>query len=576
MEITYTELLKLNRQFKLSARTDVYNVSVLSNIVVNQITPFIEYELQREKINAIVTCGNYDNIIQDSNQVVDSKLVIIFWELCNLIEGLQYKANVLNKNETEGIINKAKSEIDLVFGNLKSHNLVIINSFSTLLFNQFFLKKNNFDYICAELNDYLETKSQSNIIIIDIDKIIARISISKSSDFRSFYSSKALYTVDFYKEYSRFITPIILSLFGKSKKALIFDCDNTLWHGILGEDGEKGIQMSSSDKKGVYFEEIQYLAKNLASKGVIIGINSKNNEVDVDAVLKGHNDLTLREDDIIIKKVNWNDKASNLKQIATELNIGEDSIVFVDDSDFEINLIANYIPDVLPIQVPRNLHEYPAAIRKAFDLFYNIKETSDDKTRLESYKTAILRRGIQSAFNDINSYLKSLELTIRLYYDEASHVDRIAQLSQKTNQFNLTTKRYTAAEIESFVTSTDYLTFAIEVKDKFGSFGITGTAVIQIKEDTAVIDSFLMSCRILGRNIEFKFLDSIITHLKSINVQTIYSKYIPTSKNHQVKDFFKEAGFSVMTRHEHAIEYILKTEDYTSKDVEYINVIYEK
>lgn len=572
MEVTYTEMLKLNSEFKKNAKSESYNVAVLSNIIINQFCPFLEYELQRAEVNAVVSSGNYDNIAQDSEVCKDQALIIVFWELCNIIDGLQYKANVMTPNETQALLDKVTSEIDFVFQNLKNSRQIIINKFSTLIFNHHFLRSNNFDLICKQLNAYLEKNAPQNTVLIDIDKIIAKTSIQKSVDFRNFYSSKALYSTDFYRTYAKYIKPVVFSILGKAKKAVIFDCDNTLWAGILGEDGELGIQMSSTTKKGVYFEEIQYLAKQLAKKGIVVGLNSKNNDHDVDKVLSTHSDIRLSDKDIAIKKVNWNDKVSNLTQIASQLNIGIDSIVFVDDSDFEVNLVKEYLPNVTALQVPKQLYLYPELIRDHFDVFYNIKETEDDQKRIDTYKTQSLRDDFKAEFVSIEDYLISLKLEMRIYIDDLQLIDRMSQLTHKTNQFNLTTKRYTVTEVDGFVNSNDYITFAFDVKDRFGAFGIVGTSFIEIINDIAFIDTFLMSCRVLGRNIEFSFLNEILKHLKEIGIVSVKALYVETNKNAQVSHFYERAGFDIEGKEGQQATYSLSLNNFTENKITYIKI----
>ena len=219
----------------------------------------------------------------------------------------------MKDDKIEEIIKKVKSEIDIVISNMKHTSLILINKFSSMIFNYQNLKPNKLDEIKDELNSYLEKQalSNSNIILIDIDKVLAKTSIYKSIDLRYYYSSRVLYAVQFYKEYSEYIKPIFLSANGKSKKALIFDCDNTLWKGIFGEDGFDGIEMSGKSHHGAIFEEIQSIALELNKKGVIIGICSKNNPHEVDEVINKHPDMKIRDENISIKKINWGDKVSN-------------------------------------------------------------------------------------------------------------------------------------------------------------------------------------------------------------------------------------------------------------------------
>lgn len=576
MELTFSEILRFNQEFNKANAQPNYFIKIISNVTVNQLCPVMKYSLISKGINADVSVANFDNVVQDSLEFNTSDLVILFWELCNLLDGFQYKSNTLNSDELDQVIQRFKNEIDLVFNNLNNTKLVLVNKFSTQLFNYKLLKTNNFDIVCEELNKYLTTKTRPNIIIIDIEKIYFNISIDKSVNLRDYYLSKSLYTVEFYKKYSQFILPIISSILGKSKKALILDCDNTLWNGILGEDGEDGIEMSGASRKGVYFEEIQYIIKDLVNRGIIIGLNSKNNEADVDQVVKSHPDFVLKSEDIVIKKVNWQDKVSNLKDIARDLNIGIDSLVFIDDSEFEINLVNKMLPEVFTIKVPKTLHEYPEVLRSNLSQFYNLTETDDDKKRIKSYLLQSIRETEKVQFSNIQEYLESLDLEITVFENSSKLTSRLAQLTQKTNQFNLTTKRYLDVEVEDIINSDKSIAYAINVKDKFGDFGVTGLAFVHLANQEANIDSLLMSCRVLGRNIELKFLDEIVNDLKLKGFHTIYATFVPTIKNGQVKDFYDEFGFTLLEEKDGTKEYILKPANYESKKINFIKVHNER
>lgn len=560
INMKYSEIIKENKKLEQNKKPK-YQIAILSNIMVHQSKEICEYSLRQNSINAEVALGDYDNIVQDSLKYQNAHSVLIFWELWNLIDGLQYKIESLSDDEFSAVIDKTKHEMDIVFHNLSNVSLVVVNKFSSLVFNHFSLKQNRIDILMNELNQYLATKK--NIILIDIDKVIASISIEKSIDLRYYYSSKTLYSIEFYKKYFDYIKPIFLSANGKVKKALIFDCDNTLWKGILGEDGFEKIKM---------YKEIQYLAIQLSKKGVIIGLCSKNNPQDVDEVLEKHPKMILRDENIVIKKVNWEDKATNLKSIAKELNIGLDSIVFIDDSDFEVNLIKEELPMIEVFQVPNKEYEYAMMIRDILNLFYNPKETKEDLEKVKMYKAQIARTEAKQSIVNIDDYLKSLELCITLYIDDINEVARISQMTQKTNQFNLTTKRYTEIDIENFIKDKNKMVLAIGVGDKFGDNGIVGLAILEYQNNLAIIDTFLMSCRVLGRNIEYKFMDIIIDILESKGVEKIKSNYMKTLKNEQVSDLYDRYGFEIIEKSDEEIRYRILIKDYKNKNLDYIGV----
>jgi FkbH-like protein len=559
----FQEIIVKNRELEDCNNGSKYKITILSNIMVHQSKEICEYFLRMESINASVSLGGYDNIVQDSkkNQNQNENVVLIFWEACNFVNGLHYKIDSLSQLEFQNIEEKIKAEIDLVLFNLKDIPLILINRFSLLIFNHFSLAKNRADQMIKNLNAYLEEVSSKNMKLIDIDNVISRLSIKSSVDLRYYYSSKTLYSISFYKKYFEYIKPIFLAETGKIKKALIFDCDNTLWKGVLGEDGFSNIRM---------YQEVQYLALKLAQKGVIIGLCSKNNPQDVNNVLTNHPDMILKDDDIIIKKINWNDKVSNLRSIAKDLNINIDSMVFIDDSSFEIELVKKELPEVISFQVPSKEYDYGLMVREVSNLFYNSSETKEDIQKTKIYKEQFKRSIDKERSGNIESYLESLGMILTVYIDDLSHSSRIVQMTQKTNQFNLTTKRYAKNEIEGFIKDKNKIVISISVSDKYGDNGITGLSILNI--DNYEIDTLLLSCRVLGRNIEYKFIDVIVDIAKNKGITRLNSKYIKTTKNQQVADFYERCEFIKTGEVNGNSQYNLHFSNYKRKDIKYIKV----
>ena len=384
-ELKYSTILKRNKELAKSLDSKKYKIKILSNSTINLIKEIFEYQLREGGVNASVTIGNYDNIVQDSSSCGKYNAVIIFWDLFNVIDNFHYKSELSEESFLEEIFNRIKYEFDIISKNLKNNSLVIMNKFNSFPFSYSQLKNTGMDNLAKKLNDYLISIPDSNFQFINTEKIVSRIGLEKSFDMRYFFSSKSLYTIDFFKSYVNHVKPIIFSATGKTKKALILDCDNTLWNGILGEDGFDYIEMSDETKNGAIYSEVQSTILTLNSKGILLGICSKNNENDVKEVIQKHPDMKLKEKHITINKSNWNDKATNLKEISEELNIGLDSIVFIDDSAFEVNLIREKLPEVLVLQRPENLYNYPKMIRDNMDLFFNLSFTEEDKKKIEMY-----------------------------------------------------------------------------------------------------------------------------------------------------------------------------------------------
>jgi len=576
--MNFSEIIKENNHLgnKLSLK-EIINIRILANISLNQLVPVIEYSLRVKGLNAKASIGDYDNILQESSLTTPNQIVIIFWELSNLIDSFYYEIENADEEYFQLYLNKVKGELNLVFEKLSNSKLVLFNKFSHFAYTSNTIKVGNFEKFVNDLNHFLSLKLPKNFVLIDIDKSLTNNSLESSIDWRGFYTSKSLYTVSFFKTYSKFISPIILSIFGRAKKAIILDCDNTLWKGVVGEDGTEGIGLSDKDKNGIYFKEIHLLAKYFAKQGIIVGLCSKNNSKDVDEVFLSRKDFKLLDSDVLIKKVNWNDKATNLKEMAKELNIGIDSFVFIDDSEFEINLINDKLPEVFSITVPRNLFEYPKLINDNKDLFYSINVSEEDKSRLKMYKQNQERESDMSSFLDIEDYLGSLDIKLKIESKPLESIERLVQLTQKTNQFNLTTKRYTIGEMEYFYNSNNWYVYSLEVSDKFGSSGVSGLCLVERNNDSARIDTLLMSCRILGRNIERVFLDEILRDIKQFGINKIHSNFIKTPKNSQVEFFYESNGLLLVNSDENLKSYLFDVNvQEINNNVKYISVSWNK
>lgn len=573
----FLEILKENRKLGAELHSPKYEIGIISNITITPLKDILEHSLRKDGINAEVVLGDYDSIVQDSIKFSSLNAVIVIWEAINFIDGFHYSVDNLTTKEYEDFKQKTESEIGLVLSNLKKTPLVIINKFSSAASASPILHSGALDRISHELNSTLQEITHSNQIIIDIDKIISNIGLMNAIDHRQFRQTKSLYTFDFFELYANSIKPVFISAQGRSKKLLVLDCDNTLWGGVVGEDGIEGIKLASTDSDGSIFVEIQSLIKTMLSKGVILALCSKNNAHDVDNVIQNHPDMLIKDDDIVIKKVNWSDKAQNIKEIAAELNIGLDSFIFVDDSPFEIELVKSALPEVTCYKVPANLSEYPHLIKRISSHFYKLSQTNEDEKKTDMYKAENARKSNISSYDNLEDYLKGLELNLKVVKGNSIPIERAAQLTQKTNQFNLTTKRYTEAELRKMLEDSCKEIFCFHLSDRFGSYGYTGLAITHISnvnnESIAEIDSFLMSCRVIGRTVEKQFFFEIVRSLKRQNISKIIAYYYPSAKNIQVKNFYEDLGFDILSNKDGTKIYELNIINYAESKVPYIKIV---
>lgn len=569
----YFELLSENTRLGLELENErPFRVGILSNIVADQLKEILEFTLRSEKINAHCTTGSYDNIIQDAPAFATNDIVAVFRDVANLTGGFQYKAEIWSDEELNDLISKTEDSFLLLFDILAKTPVVLINKFSALPFSNPLLETTRLEMVCDRLNQFLHSNKPDNVVLVNTDKIIARLSVGRSYDFRNFYSSKAPYTVDFFRSWSEMVKPAALALQGKTPKALIFDGDNTLWKGIIGEDSAGDIAISALQPGGAVYEEIHALATAYGKRGVLLGMNSKNNPGDVELFLAEHPESILNWDSFTIRKINWNDKVSNLREIAQSLNIGADSIIFIDDSDFETNFVKEQLPMVRTLQVPGQRSAYPQAFREVLNLFHSTNLTGEDVKRQRMYEDQITREAERTRHKTLEDYLASLSLCITVPEDLKALIPRLAQLTQKTNQFNLTTVRYSEPEISTFVEDPGFIVIPIHVTDRFGDSGITGLAIIRKEKDHAFIDTMLMSCRIIGRNIEFAFADLIMEKLRRDGVRVVHGTFSHSAKNAQVADLFDRLGFSLTGESEQEKRYEVDTEQYKPFNLPYISI----
>ena len=303
--------------------------------------------------------------------------------------------------------------------------------------------------------------------------------------------------------------------------------------------------MTPETSKGAIFCEIQHIAKHLAQCGIIIGLISKNNFDDVNDIIKNDPRLILDNEEIIIKKINWENKAQNIKTAVQELNLGLDSVIFIDDSTFEVESVKETLSEVFVEQVPRDLHLFPNLVRNLSSHFFSLSQTDEDKTRLRMYRETAERNLDRENYVSLDSYLRSLSLKIKINVNDQSSVPRISQLTQKTNQFNLTTQRYSESDIHRFISDVNYDVYSCSLSDRFGDYGLIGVCIVK-KMSTQIgqIDTLLLSCRALGRNVEIAFVANVVENcFKNYGLKVINSHYIPTKKNKQVLDFYLKIGF---------------------------------
>jgi FkbH-like protein len=385
----------------------------------------------------------------------------------------------------------------------------------------------------------------NNVKVIPFSDFIKKYDREQWIDWKYYFLSKMQLNPRLAKAFGSWFSLQLEQIQLKRKKCLILDLDNTLWGGILGEDGVNGIQIGG-DYPGNAFLMFQEYLLELSKAGIILTLCSKNNEQDVLEVWEKNPYLILLKEHFAAYRLNWNNKADNIKELADELNIGLNSMVFVDDNPTERELVKQLLPMVEVPDFPLQPYQLPLFATSLTDRYFKVYTlTTEDKEKTIQYKANASRLEAQKQFVSFEAYLTSLEMELTIEPANVFNVVRIAQMTQKTNQFNLTTKRYTDIEIQALIESGAKI-YCLSVKDRFGDSGITGCIIIKrgVNNHDMSIDSFLLSCRILGKGIEVAFITKIIDILRSEGVERLSACFIPTQKNTQVADFYDKMGFS--------------------------------
>jgi len=376
--------------------------------------------------------------------------------------------------------------------------------------------------------------------ILDLHGLMLSLGTKHAHDSRKWLLYRQPYTETFWQEIGRLLGRILAAEKISPKKCIALDLDNTLWGGIIGEDGLQGIQLGD-DFPGKAYRDFQQTLVCLKKKGVLLAVASKNNPEDVYEVFDKHDAMILSRKDFAALEIHWDSKVESIRRVAKKLNIGLDSIIFVDDSAKEIGEISERLPDVTCVVVPEELAELSDLFAET-DFFDFAEITDEDRRRTEMMAADSARLEIQEAMSE-EEFRKSLNLKIEVFAAQKHHLARVTQLINKTNQFNLTTVRRTQDEVEELVGSKDALVLGMDIKDKYGDYGLVGVTILKKKAKSCVIDTLLMSCRVLGRGAEETLIAKLAEAAKSLGCDEIRGRYIATSKNAMVKDFYRHFNF---------------------------------
>lgn len=557
-----------------AARVDLgmpgFKLGVASNSTMDMITDLVPAAGLRHRVAIETISADYGQVFQEA---VDPGSILNQAGCDAILLALDYRGLQLDRPQLKGgaaFVDAEAERLRAMVAALKANSAaaVILQTLAQpaeSLFGSYDRRvEGSVRWMIDRMNDaILEIAAAGNCTILDVAALAEQVGGAHWFDPVAWNGYKMAFAGDCADIYADWLARLIASIRGQSRKCLVLDLDNTCWGGVIGDDGIDGIRIGQGHPLGEAHLAVQQLALDLHARGVMLAVASKNDDAVARRVFQEHDDMLLKESHIAVFQANWLDKPSNLEAIAKTLNIGIDALVMLDDNPAERAMIRAALPQVAVPELPSDPSQF-ARILSAAGYFEAVSFSDEDRIRSETYAADAQRAEVLQTFHDLGDYLKSLDMVINLKPFDDKNRPRITQLVNKTNQFNLTTKRYSEAQIESFEKDSGYYTLQVRLRDKFGDLGMIAVVIAEIGGPEMIIDSWLMSCRVLGRNVEQAMLARVVRDALEAGSERIVATYRPTAKNGMVRDLFDRLGFHLQqedddgTRH-----YVLDAAEWT-------------
>lgn len=498
----------------------------------------------------------------------DADFIVLFQSTHKLGE----KHSLLSPSQQESLAEERLAFVASVCENpmLASKKIICLNypEIEDTVFGSYATKvTSSLTYQVRKLNMGLMDLSQryANLFICDIAGLQNKLGRDMMFAPNVYVSTEMVLSIDALPYVASRVMDIICAIKGQFKKCLILDLDNTVWGGVIGDDGLEGIQLGHGLGIGKAFTEFQMWVKKLKQRGVIICVASKNNEETAKEPFEKHPDMVLKLEDIAVFQANWETKVDNIRTIQRILNIGFDSMVFLDDNPFERNIVRENIPGITVPELPQDPGEYLEYLY-SLNLFETASYSQADKDRTKQYQVEAQRVSLQKTFSNEADFLKSLDMTSVVSGFNKFNTPRVAQLSQRSNQFNLRTVRYTEADIEALGQNPDVIDLSFTLEDKFGDNGLIAVIIMKKQdEETLFIDTWFMSCRVLKRGMEVFTLNTMVEAAREKGYKRIVGEYLPTPKNKMVENHYPSLGFQKLEGTPTA-QYVLDVEHYQPRE----------
>lgn len=561
IDFLHNESKKNNLFIKIS-------ILVISNMSYQVFDRVIKEKCLLAKYIADLNYADYNKFLNEKKFTTDYDFVLVFFDKNDLEEISNFKDSLIYRKKD---LLKVKDYYNLIFKKLSTLNRakIFISNLPLYENTEFFSLekkiKNNKNALIANLNNYILNQCiEFKLNLIDIDLYSRYFGLINIQDCVKFYLAKIPFTIEFFDFlFSKIINLMEISL-GKMKKVLIVDLDNTLWGGILGDDGHENIIIDNETPEGKIFFDLQKTILNLKKRGVLLVACSKNSQENVKNAFKYNSRFVLKYDDFTAIKANWNNKVENIENISNELNLSRDSFVFFDDNPIERDLVRTFLPEITVPELPNDPSYFKNILLNNF-YFDLLALSKEDITRSKTYEANIKRENLKKKFHNYEDYLKSLEMKCQYSPFKKNDFDRIAQLFLRSNQFNFTTIRYSLKDIANIEKNKIYSSFQFNFSDKFSNYGIISLIVCKIKKNILYVENWVMSCRVLNRTLENFILNTLVKYCKKNKIEKIIGIYIPSKKNFLVKNTYENLDFTKNKRQTNYFEFVYKIKDHRNK-----------
>tara|TARA_B100000029_G_scaffold459924_1_gene490465 strand:+ start:379 stop:2100 length:1722 start_codon:yes stop_codon:yes gene_type:complete len=535
--------------------TKKIKVSILSSFTINGLDEILrvkcsEIETRYQSFIAGYNQYNQELLNQESEYYkFSSDITFLILDIRNFLGDNFHHSHCLSVDEKKSLVSEKINHIENIIKihEKNSNSKLVITNFNIPFYSPNGIIETKSEFGIHEMIETLNhslrnlSKKYNSVYVYDFNQFVSKHGETNIFDYRQFHVGDIQISLNFLPHFGYELMGYIKPFTGTNRKCIVLDLDNTLWGGVVGEDGFDGIELGHTSN-GKAFVDFQKELLSLWEQGIILAINSKNNLEDAIKVIKEHPNMILREKNFASIQINWNDKAQNLVQIAKEINIGLNSMVFFDDDKLNQTRIRQEFPEVLTIELPNDPSKFSLILKELND-FNVIQRTVEDTKRGQMYSEQRERKEFENSVSNLDDFLKQLDIKVKMKKSDEFLIPRISQLTLKTNQFNLTTKRYQEEQIREFSNNENFVVGCAQVLDKFGDNGITGVYIINKNKKIWSIDTFLLSCRIMGRGIENAILSQILLDAKKNMIEEIHAEFIPTQKNKPAENFLSDFGF---------------------------------